>query len=86
MIIYYIFTFLSGVGGLLLSVLPKVDTLPFGIDAILVTMVGYFHGAMVTIPYLQVVWSCFLWILLFEVLLLVAKFVFGSRLPANHVN
>lgn len=66
--------------------LPVITELPFGIDGILTTAVSYYHGITETVPYLQVVWNCFLFVLAFEVVLLVLKLVLGSRLPAHTIN
>lgn len=46
--------------------------------------VGYFNSAMITLPYLQVVWHMFLWVVLpFELALLILKFFLGNHMPAN---
>ena len=83
MIIYYLLQLLIGIGEALTSVFGSVSVLPFGIDSFLSTAVGYFKGAFITLPYLEVVWTCFLWVILFEVSLLVLKVFMGSRVPHN---
>lgn len=64
---------------LLFSWLPDVTILPFGIDTALSYAVQLFHGAMSTLPYLEIVWTCFLYLLGFEILLVILKFFLGSR-------
>jgi len=86
MILQLLLNFVLAVLNAIFSWLPPVIELPFGVDSILVTAVRYFHGAMTTVPYLQVVWTCFLWALAFELLMLVLKIILGSRVPANNVN
>jgi len=68
---------------LTLGFLPTVSSLPFGLDSIIISMSGYYHGAMVSFPFLVVVWDCFLWLIRFEIALLVLKFILGSRLPVH---
>lgn len=86
MIIYY---FLKAIGtgiSAFFMWLPRIDSLPFGLDEILSYLVSLFHGAMETLPYLQVVWTCFLWILVFELTMLVVKLILGSRTPTHNIN
>jgi len=66
---------------ILFSWLPTVESLPLGIDGVLTTASSYFHGAIETVPYLQVVWTCFLYALAFELLLKLLKVFLGHRLP-----
>jgi len=68
--------FLPGAG-----VVPFV--LPWGIDEFLVQMSAYFHGAINTFPYLEVVLRCFLYAFLFEIALIFIRLFLGSRTPTN---
>lgn len=86
MITQILFTIIFSILGLFLNWLPLVTELPFGLDNLLQNMVGYYQSAMITVPYLEVVWECFLWIISFEIVLLIAKFAFGNRLPSNSHN
>lgn len=83
MIVYYLMQLINLVGSALTSVFGSVFLLPWGIDAIFVTMVSYFRGAINTLPYLEVVLTCFLIAVGFEISLLVLKLIFGSRTPVN---
>jgi len=84
MIIILLLNFLLLIIGAVFSFFPVVLELPFGIDGFLTTAVGYFIGIFDTIPYLEVVWTSFKWIIVFEIALLVLKLFFGSRSPVNH--
>jgi len=86
MIIHILLSILIVFFNILTSWLPAVDTLPFGIDTILATAVSYYHGITETIPYLQVVWNCFIFALGFEMALLLLKFILGHRSPGSHIN
>lgn len=75
----------------LMSVLPNVGVadIPF-IGGYIATYLGmavsYINTGVIILPFLQVVWHSFVYVILpFEISLLVAKFFFGSRLPA-HIN
>jgi len=64
-----------------------ISSIPYvgvALSEILTTAVLKFNAFMVTFPYAQPVWFRFLWVIIpFEILLLVAKFFFGNRLPAH---
>jgi len=83
MIINIIFALFVVFFNIITSWLPTVTELPFGLDTTLATAVSYFHGITETVPYLQVVWTCFLYVLGFEILMLVLKLFLGSRTPHN---
>lgn len=78
-ILQFFVTFINAV----FSILPQITELPFGLDSILTTAVQIFNGAMTTIPYLQIVWTCFLWLMGFEIFLYTMKLFMGSRAPAQ---
>jgi len=71
------------------SIIPSVTlaSIPFAgsyIQTYLTMAVQYWNGILQIVPYLQLPWHMFLWVIIpFEVMLLTAKFFFGSRLPAN---
>lgn len=65
--------------------MPTITELPFGLDGIFALAIGYFKGFMETLPYVETVWHAFLWLVLFEVSLLLLKLFLGSRTPVNNV-
>lgn len=69
--------------GVLFSWLPQISELPFGIDSVLVSMVSYYHGATATLPYLGTLFTAFLYVLLFEGVMLILKLFLGSRTPSH---
>jgi len=58
--------------------------LPWGIDPLFVQMSRYFHGAIDTLPYLEVVLVCFGYALLFELGMMFLKLFLGSRAPHHN--
>lgn len=85
MILQILFFLIFGILGAFGSIMPGYGEiplpLPWGIDSLFVTASNYFHGAMETLPYLQVVWTCFLLALGFELAMLIMKLFLGSRTP-----
>lgn len=50
----------------------------------LTTMITTWNSFLVTFPYAEVVWDVILFVIIpFEILLLVARFFLGQRLPTN---
>lgn len=84
MIIHIFFSIIILLFNTIVSWLPSVSALPFGMDSFFVTMVSVFKGSFVTFPYFEVVWNCFTYILGFEVFMIVLKIFLGSRVPTNH--
>jgi len=67
-----------------ISSLPYVGT---DLSNILDQIVLIWNAFMVTFPYAQTIWTIFLTVILpFEILLLVAKVILGSRVPAHTTN
>jgi len=81
MIIQFLFTILISIAQALTGFLPTVETLPWGIDALLVTSTGYFKGFMQIFPPLQIVFGAFMLYLGFRLLLIVLKIFMGKRTP-----
>jgi len=54
-----------------------------GVASSVRSAVGGFKAVFDTLPYLEVVWVCFVWLLLFEVAMGLLKFFLGSHTPAN---
>jgi hypothetical protein len=52
---------------LLLIWLPKVDTLPFGLDEILSNGMSWFFYVAIQIPPLASLWEAFLWVVGFKI-------------------
>jgi len=75
--------------GAIFVFLPEVTiaSIPFigeQLSSILQTVALTWNAFMVTFPYAQTGWQIFLTVVLpFEVLMLIAKFFFGHRLPAH---
>ena len=83
MLIQLLLQILISTVNVIFSWLPAVDTLPFGIDSAFISAMMYFNGAIDTLPYLEIVFDSFLYVIGFEVLLLVLKLFLGSRTPHN---
>jgi len=86
MIIQLLIQILIGIITIIFSWLPSIETLPFGVDGALTLAVSYFKGATETFPYLEIVWTCFGYLLGFEILLIIVKFFLGNRTPAHNAN
>lgn len=86
MLIQLLLTILINAINVLFFWLPSVTTLPFGIDGALTYIVQLYHGAMATLPYLEIVWTCFLYLLGFELLLVIMKVFLGSRAVGKDAN
>jgi len=77
--------FIFTAGGLL----PPVDiaSIPFigeFLSSTLITVVQVWNAFVDSFPYAGVAWNIFIWVVLpFEVILLVAKFILGHRVPTN---
>lgn len=80
-----IFTFVASlfatVLGVMLNFLPTVLTLPFGLDQIFVTAIGYWNSFLSEVWILQAPWTVFLYYAQIKVGLIFARFLLGSRLP-----
>jgi len=63
--------------------LPTVTVLPWGIDGYLSTGVGYIKGFSVFFPFINTAINAFLIYMGFRLLLIVLKFVLGSRTPSH---
>lgn len=76
---------LSGIFGFLPTV--SIATIPYigeSVESVLITMITTWNAFLVTFPYAEVGWNIFLYVIIpFEILMLIAKFFFGSRLPAH---
>lgn len=57
--------------------------LPWGTDSLFQTMSSYYHGAIETLPYLEVVLEAFGYALLFEIALVILRLFIGHRAPTN---
>lgn len=79
MIVLFILNALLLASDYLISFLPRVDTLPFGLDALFVTYWGYMHSFMTEFWFLNRVLYDFSILLSISVLMLVVKAFLGSR-------
>jgi len=67
-----------------LSDLPVVGST---ITDTLSTIIETWNAFLITFPYAVVLWNCFIYVILpFEILLLIAKFFLGHRVPAHTTN
>lgn len=66
--------------------IPEVTTLPFGIDAFVTQSVGQFYAFAVVWWPIQPLISCLLFYLVFSGLMLLLKFLIGSRIPDISTN
>jgi len=86
MILTLILKTIVGIISLLFEVVPKVSiaNIPF-----IGTYIYYYVGVAISyvntmntiIPYFAIVWQMFLWIISFEIMLLLLKLFLGSRTP-----
>jgi hypothetical protein len=63
----------------ILSPLPTVTALPFGIDSAMSYVVGMWNAFLVDFPPLAIVFQCLLWYYGILLFLLVLKLIFGHR-------
>jgi len=85
MIFTYLISFVLNLLSAIFSVFGEVH-LPQFVYSTLALAMGYYNSAMQTLPFLELPFHMFLWVILpFELLLLVAKLFLGQRLPA-HLN
>jgi len=67
--------------------LADIPLIGSSLSSTLVTAVQIWNAFLVTFPYAQIVWNIFLIVIVpLEILLLIAKFFLGSRLPAHTTN
>jgi len=59
----------------ILYVFPKVNVLPFGIDAILVQGAGYLHYLINVIPPFGIVFTGFMWVVEFKILMMFVRLI-----------
>lgn len=57
----------------------KVSSIPI-VDSYLVTGFGYWNAFLSELPFLQVVWQCFILYIGFKMSLMIVKFFFGHRI------
>jgi len=60
--------------------------LPWGMDSLLTTASSYYHGAISTLPYLDIVMKCFLLAVTFEIAMMFIKLFLGNRAPGQNAN
>jgi len=58
---------------------PVITQIPF-VDSYLVSGFGIWNAFMLELPFLQVVWQCFVWYMLFKISLMLIKFFLGHRI------
>jgi len=74
---------------LLLNLVPNFSvtggTLPFGIDAIMVTAVSSFKAVALIFPPFEVVYQAAIVLLGFEIIMFVLKLILGHRAPSHNI-
>lgn len=81
-VIFGIFTTFLGSEETTIATIPIVGQY---LSDILTTAVGYFNSFVVTFPYIVIDWQIFIYVIIpFELGLLVAKVLLGSRVPAHN--
>jgi len=89
MLLALVMNFVVDVVAMVLSILPSVGVadIPYVGEFVAQYFTlanGYLQSAMLVLPFMQVVWTCFVYVVIpFEFGLLIAKFFFGSRTPTN---
>lgn len=81
MIITAILSFIIYGLGFLLSPLPTVDTLPYGVDTALSVGVGYFNVIASAFPPFGLMMQVSLIYISYRIALMVLKLFLGSRVP-----
>lgn len=67
--------------------ISSIPVIGSGLSAILISMVSVWNAFMITFPYAVVVWHILVFVVIpFESLLLLAKFLLGSRVPVQTTN
>lgn len=88
MIFQLLFSIIFGLLGVLLFFMPGFGDvpllLPWGLDDVFVSVSSWVAGAVETFPFLSVVMDIFLYILLFEIALMVLKLFLGARAPSTN--
>lgn len=74
LIALFIYSFLSIIASIF-SILPFYDQL----NSLFADAIGYAKGIVATLPYLEVVWDCFLIAITIEVMFIVFKILLGPR-------
>lgn len=89
MIVNLLVNFVLLLLGILFVFFPKVylSDIPLvgdTITSVLATIGGTWAMALDTVPYLELPWNVFLYVIIpFEILLLVMRFFLGNRVPVN---
>lgn len=73
MIWYYLITFFSNILAAVLEAfhVPKITTLPLGMDDTVVQAFGYYNSFMEKFPPVQIFFQAFLWYMGFKLLMLI---------------
>jgi len=84
MIINLLYFILNTVLGIV-NAIPKVEILPFGIDAVVMNAVYLFKLFIVIVPPANSVFNIFLIYIGFKFSLFVLKLIFGHRAPSHSI-
>jgi len=85
LVIFVIVSIISTVFLILPAVsIASIPSIGPAVSSALITAVGIWNSFIVSFPYAGIAWNVFLIVILpFELLLLLAKFFLGSRVPAH---
>jgi len=83
MITYLILTVLISLVGVIFSLFPTIEELPWGVDSFLVQGVGGYKLLATLFPPLSTLMTAFLIFVGFKLSIILLRFFLGSRTPAN---
>ena len=80
-ILSFIFAIFSFLPTVTIASLPIIGS---AVSSTLILMIKYWNSFIETFPYAKLPWQIFLYVILpFEILMIIAKFFLGSRVPTN---
>jgi len=85
-LIYLILLVVSSIFSLLPVVsIASIPIIGPSVSTFLVTAVKLYNGFITTFPYAQTAFQALIYVIIpFELLMILGKFLLGSRVPANH--
>lgn len=83
MIITLFLMFIVNLFAMIMSILPTVN-IPDSWTVMLIQVVQYWNEFRELFPFMNIVWTCFLWLIAFEIGLIILKVFLGSRAPVSN--
>jgi len=80
MITLFLLNVFFGVVQLVLSILPTVSTLPFGMDEVFVTALGYWHSFLDVMWIFELPWELLVWYIYYKIVVALVRIVIGNRI------